>query len=149
LQSGPAPDEIRGTAGDDILHNTAAGDQTLVGGAGADKFWFAGTGLTGTSNDHVADLNFAEGDTIAFAKFGAGTFAGIAGGNKLAVASGGTGTTLDSFADIAELDQASSAVTVTQEGSTDTLVLTVTDTSGAVQAVHIDHAWAAYQAALI
>ena len=166
LDNGPAPNEVRGTAGNDTLDGKSgdqlvtglagddllignAGDDTLTGGDGADRFSFNAAQLAGSDADRITDLDFGAGDTLVFSKFAAGTFAMLADGNPVQMAAGGRGVTLDSFADLAEIDQASAAVSVARDGATDTLVLSVTDADGDVQAVFIDNAWTAYQAALV
>jgi hypothetical protein len=166
LANGPALNEVRGTAGDDTLNGQAgdqlvaggegndlltggAGDDTATGGAGADRFLFNGEQLADSDLDRIVDLDFGAGDKLVFSKFAAGTFAATAGGNPLSAANGGSGVVIDSLADLAELDQASAAIGIGQFDATDTLILSVTDADGDVQAIHIDNIWAAYQALIV
>jgi hypothetical protein len=98
----------------------------------ADVFRFDGEKAKGSG--HVDGLDFAAGDKLALIHYDAGTFHGHAGGNYLAAALDGTFAKIDSFADLRELDQASSKVSVHADG--DTLVIDI-DQKGADHAIEL------------
>lgn len=92
-------DIIVGTNKDDFLHrgngigySQEGGDDLLVGGGGADVFQFNSTGTFIHKNDgfrptdHVADLNFVEGDVLRFSDWGHDAF-GRGSGNRVDITS--------------------------------------------------------------
>ena len=140
-------DTLIGGVGNDTL-NGAQGDDLLFGGADADRFRFDARDIAGGSDtDIVLDLAFAEGDTLVLAAFGAGTLQGVAGGNPLQIVGGGAGAILNSYEDLAELAAASASVTADRLGTSETLILSVTDTDGDVLNIQIANSFAAYAAA--
>ncbi len=107
-----------------------------VGNGHADTFRFDAVG----SPDVVKGLVFGEGDRIVLENYARGTFQGTAGGNVLDVTSDGTSVTIDSLADIRELDAASADVH-TRLGGLDKLVLDIDQAGGlhSIQLVAMAH----------
>lgn len=71
LNGGTGDDILLGGAGSDVLFG-GVGNDVLSGGDGADKFFMEAN----AGNDRITDLNFGDGDVIAFA---VGTLTGMAG----------------------------------------------------------------------
>jgi len=99
----------------------------------AETFRFDGNKATKGSG-HVDGFDFAAGDKLALIHYDAGTFHGKAGGNYLAASLDGTFVKIDSYADLRELDQASSKVSVHADG--DTLVIDI-DQKGADHTIEL------------
>jgi len=97
----------------------------------AETFRFHGGRMT---DGHVDGLDFGSGDKLALRHFDAGTFEGIKGGNHLQVSADGSFAKIDSFADLRELDRASSKVAVHADG--DTLVIDI-DQKGADHTIEL------------
>lgn len=154
LQGGAGNDILIGGAGDDWLIGDS-GNDTLTGGSGADQFRFYGFGTTGagTANpghdtDTITDLTFSDGDVIVLADFAAGTFQGtdVNGSLDLVPTSGvvGSGANIRDWAGLVDLVQSSPAVTAAQQGTSDTLLLEITNADGTIETIAIQHGWSAY-----
>jgi hypothetical protein len=102
-----------------------AGDSpspTPPAGAGdgdADTFRFDGDALgSGRVVSTIKNLHFGEGDVLVFIRYDRDTFDHVADGNSLQVSADGTYARIDSIADLKELAQASSAVTLSGSPAT-------------------------------
>lgn len=124
-----------------------AGNDILYGGRGNDTFLFRGTDqVNGLDRDVIGDLNFGTGanaDRIALSGFGQ-TFAGV----DLQITGGGLGVNLYSYADVKELDDANSFVSVSQLGANG-LRISITAGDGQIQNIDIVNGWSDYAALLI
>jgi Ca2+-binding RTX toxin-like protein len=160
LEGGDGHDRLRGGTGDDWLIG-GAGNDTMWGGCGADQFRFDGRQISGCDTDVIKDLSFAEGDKLVLFGFAAGTFDDQDGIFETTVANDlditvpypvdpsryGEGAVIDSVADLTELARFSDAVTASRLGSSNTLVLTITDADGDVQIIRLAHMYQDYLAA--
>ncbi len=128
-------DILRGGRYDDVLTG-GAGDDLLFGGAGADQFRFFGNDIGGSSDlDKIFDLNFSEGDTLVFGKYGSALFTDSAGANA---SPDGLGVSISSYAGLAaQINNAGGAITYSEKGTTDVLILTLTNSTGQQQVIHI------------
>jgi hypothetical protein len=129
-------DTINGGAGDDWINGGGFND-SLTGGRGADVFIFDAHDIDGPlDTDRIADVNFGQGDIIAFTDFAVGTF-------KESVADtialeNGTSAYVNSFEDLKELDMASSAISAAEYNrGTNDLRFTVIDADGQTQTIRI------------
>lgn len=117
-------DILRGGKYDDVLDGGAGNDQ-LFGGKGADQFRFFATDVTSQSGAHVVDtdavrdVNFGEGDTLVFGRFGSGTYHDAAG---IDAASGGAGAIVSSWAGLVSMLN-DTAWTVTRIGQTEKVMI--------------------------
>ena len=113
-----------------------------VRGNGQADHWVFGNAI---STDVASKVDFSEGDTIEFSGFKFGTFAQQNGGNPLEIALNGTGVTIDSFADLEELQRASTKVHI-RDGGNDTLVMDIDLKVGihTVQMTELAHDYYAY-----
>jgi parallel beta-helix repeat protein len=98
-----------------------------LGDGDADTFRFDGDRVSGQTRA-TRDVDFGEGDRVVFSDYDRGTFKHSSGGNPVQLASNGTGVTLDSVADIREVNNRSGAVSVNTDG--DDLVLHIRQGSG-------------------
>jgi len=97
-------DDMRGWGGDDQIV-MRHGNDTAIGGTGADQFIFDGRYVDNGDSHTVKDLSFAEGDTLVFRFMDAGTFDDTLDPvNDLDVTNTGATATFDSVADILEAD---------------------------------------------
>ncbi|MEV8468171.1 right-handed parallel beta-helix repeat-containing protein [Fluviibacterium sp. DFM31] len=118
---------IQGLEGNDKITDTG-GDDWLEGGLGADRFIFDNRKSgDAASADVVMDLDFAAGDTLRFLTSLAGSFSdALDPSNTLNVNSNGTSVTLNSLADLVEL-QAGASVAIAANADDSGVVLTVHD----------------------
>lgn len=149
LIGGGGADVLFARAGDDWLEGGAGNDRLtggqgsdfLIGGAGADNFLFYGADLADGARDVILDLDFAEGDRLNFAHFGAGTFGeGYAFGP--ADGSGAAALTMDHF--LALGSAAGFSLERIGEGHA---LLTAGDDAGAVEVLFAGASVAAFEAA--
>jgi hypothetical protein len=106
----------------------------------SDIFRFYGDTKGGTRQ---VSLDFGDGDKMTLHKFAVGTFHDHAGGNYLQVSPDGAYAKIDSLADLRELDQASSKVSIHTSG--DTLVLDIAQKGVAdhvIELAGLGHAYA-------
>ena len=142
-----APDSVKSAGAASAASASVADDPlgrpgrppTVAADAQADTFRF--DGHKGTDG-HVDGLDFGGGDKLVLRHFDAGTFEALAGGNPLQVSAAGTFAKIDSLADLRELDQASSKVSVHSDG--DTLVLDIAQKGAdhAIELAGLGHAYA-------
>jgi phosphodiesterase/alkaline phosphatase D-like protein len=143
-------DKMLGKAGDDVLYSGngkdrlvgGADDDILTGGLGGDQFVFVGKDLCGAETDRVEDLRFGQGDQLILLDFTPRTFDSRSGGNPLEVSDTGKAVTIDSFADLVELDRASADVTISRSGAD--VRMTIMDDGNDVQNILLVDQWAAY-----
>jgi Ca2+-binding RTX toxin-like protein len=146
-----------GDAGDDILRGGryndiiggGAGDDQMFGGDGADIFRFNGDlyeGDGGSDSDKIYDLDFTEGDILAFTGgYDAGTF--VDNGAVFAYAGGSAANIISVEGIVDAVTNSGGKFVATQRGTTDTLILRLTFADG-IQEIQISNMWAAYQTAL-
>lgn len=158
LDGGIGNDILFGGEGDDALIGNV-GDDVYTGGAGADQFHFPGYGITGSGTatpgrnvDTIMDLSFEEGDIIVLPHFAGGTFQGTDVNGQLDLVNtgegAGSGANVRSWSGLVDLVQSSPAVTAARLGSTNTLVLEITNADGAMQVINIENGWDDYSAAV-
>lgn len=128
-------DYMLGGRYDDLITG-GAGDDTAYGGDGADQFRFFGTQIEGSSDlDKIFDLDFGEGDLLLLADYGI-SFSDADGANA---ANGGSSVAVTSWAGLAAIiDQAGGAITFSEKGSTDVLILDIYNAgTDQTQTIHI------------
>ncbi|MFV0475131.1 MAG: right-handed parallel beta-helix repeat-containing protein [Pikeienuella sp.] len=95
-------DVLLGGAGNDVFWGLI-GDDVLYGGAGADRFDLYGFGNAAIGNDRIADLDFAQGDSIYLRAETSFPRLGVTGTGALRVTDGGRGLVIDSQDGLVEL----------------------------------------------
>lgn len=134
---------LRGHGGDDILRggryddvlDGGAGDDQLAGGQGADQFRFFADDVTGQAgpgivdNDAVRDVNFGEGDTLVFGRYGSGTYTDAAG---IDAVNGGAGSIVSSWDGLLSMIN-DTGWTVTRIGNTQKVQISYTYDADHVQ----------------
>lgn len=109
------------------------GGGTDLGNGVADTFRFSGTRIDGDTTRRLNDVDFSEGDVIKLGRYDVGTFEDMVGGNPVQNNVSGSYVRIDSLADIAELDQYSSAVSASVSGND--LTVTITQDRGTLDLV--------------
>jgi len=140
-------DNMKGGRYDDLITG-GAGDDTAYGGDGADQFRFYGDEIEGASDlDKVFDLDFSEGDKLVFGDYGI-SFSDADGANA---ANGGASVAISSFAGLAAvIDQAGGAITFSEKGSTNVLILDIYNAgTDQTQTIHITGGYDALVAELV
>jgi Ca2+-binding RTX toxin-like protein len=139
-------DTLRGGVFDDILTG-GSGDDELFGGGGADQFRFFGNQMAGSDTNWIFDLSFAEGDTLVFGSFAAGTFPKLSGVNGY---TSGSAANINSWLGVVNAAKSSELVTAFKSSSDhwdDSLTFRVATASGATEDIIISGGWSQYLAA--
>lgn len=143
MNTGAGNDVLRGGKGDDVMTG-GAGDDLMFGGNGADQFRFFGNQIGGSSDlDKIFDLSFEEGDTLVFGDYAGSTFGDTDGVN--AFANGGSAS-ISSIEGLYAAVQSSGAITASQKGNTDVLILEIDNGNGQTQIIHLSGLWDDYAA---
>lgn len=145
LSGGEGNDVLRGSRGNDVIIG-GEGNDIAGGGAGADTFAFYAEDIDAFDLDRLVDINFEQGDSILLDGFGPGFFTDTANpANTAEIINGGRGAVIDSLLDIIDLaDSNPDAFDVSQKGSTDVLIITLTfdDAAGShEQQIHLSNTW--------
>ena len=156
-------DYLEGNLGNDILLGGAGNDWLIggegndiyTGGSGADQFRFLGRTITGVGTatpghdfDTATDFSFAEGDLLVLANYSAGTFTGTQSVENLGIVDTGegpgSGANVRSWVGLVELVESSAAVTASRLGTTNTLVLEITNGDGSIETINLENSWDDY-----
>jgi hypothetical protein len=98
-----------------------------LGDGDADNFRFDGDSVRGATYGR-ANVDFSERDKLVLVDYDSGTFRQVSGGNYVQVAHNGEDVTIDSLADIREIDRASSRFSTTTDNGA--LVLHIEQSAG-------------------
>lgn len=144
IVGGAGADSLSGGRGDDVLVG-GSGDNLLTGGQGADRFVFDVGSVSGRQVDRIFDFSFADGDRLELSNFGGALNGGVTTARGSV---GGPVSTLvlDSASDFVELGRLN-AVEITRRGSTDTLVMRITDQQSDVLEIQISNVFGQFLAA--
>lgn len=129
-------DQIDAAGGNDVLIG-GAGSDWLKGGTGADMFVFAAADIaTGSATDQIADLSFAEGDTIVLSGFREGAARSIG-----------------SYAALVQAIDVDPTITVTKKNESGQINVVVQGAGGRSQTITVTDpttsAWSAFSAAAV
>lgn len=145
IAGGDGNDILRGGKFADFLVG-GKGDDQMFGGAGGDQFRFFGDQIDGVDTDRIYDLKFSEGDSIVFGRFAADFFSDDTGINAFTDGTAAQITSIDGLR--ALVDNSNGAITASQRGSTDVLIVTIHSGEN-TQILWLSNMWAAYNSELL